>query len=327
MTKISIAMATYNGERFLMEQLESLVAQSKKPDELVVCDDGSTDSTLTILEQFAAKAPFPVHVHRNSEKLGYRANFMKAAQLCTGDYIAFCDQDDVWFPEKLKQCLDAFAPGVLLVYHHATVTDEALNPVADAQGYTAPQRNNPALSLEPSLFGLGFTQMMHRSLLGYMDAWPASHDFFKATEREAHDQWFFFLAASLGTVVYLKQSLAFYRRHSSTTTKHTIAGKWKRYWMMLGHKSLEGIESRAACAAHRATVLEKVQAQEAARRYRQLADWYGTRLSLYRNPSRIARVRTLLSLRTQGCYGPRAAWGVGNNAMLRDIWFGILLPS
>src|SRR5690348_8403095 len=93
---ISVAMATYNGARYIREQLDDLAAQTRLPAEVVVCDDESSDGTVAILEHFAASAPFPVHIHRNSERLGYRANFMKCASLCSSDLVAFCDQDDRW---------------------------------------------------------------------------------------------------------------------------------------------------------------------------------------------------------------------------------------
>lgn len=106
--KISIAMTTYNGERFLQEQLDSFLWQTRLPDELVVCDDGSTDRTLEVLEAFAHKAPFPVRVFRNPQRLGFSKNFEKAALMCSGDLIAFSDQDDVWLPKKLFLISDSF---------------------------------------------------------------------------------------------------------------------------------------------------------------------------------------------------------------------------
>src|SRR5690348_14254665 len=102
MSGISVAMATYNGARFVTEQLDSIAGQTQLPVEVVICDDRSTDETVSILESFAAKAPFRVTLHRNDEQLGYRLNFKKAVSFCTGDLIAFCDQDDVWHPDKLK---------------------------------------------------------------------------------------------------------------------------------------------------------------------------------------------------------------------------------
>ena len=93
--KLSVAMATYNGERFLEQQLLSIARQIRLPDEMVVSDDGSNDGTIDILERFATNAPFPVRIYRNLNPLGYGDNFLKAASLCDGDLIAFSDQDDV----------------------------------------------------------------------------------------------------------------------------------------------------------------------------------------------------------------------------------------
>ena len=104
----SVAMCTYNGERFLSEQLHSFAAQTVLPDELVVCDDGSTDGTLEILEDFRRTAPFPVRIYRNEKNLGYVKNFEKAALLCGGDIIFFSDQDDIWLPEKVEKSLAVF---------------------------------------------------------------------------------------------------------------------------------------------------------------------------------------------------------------------------
>jgi glycosyltransferase involved in cell wall biosynthesis len=105
---ISVAMCTYNGEKFIKEQLESIAAQTRLPMELVICDDRSTDSTTDIIKAFAKSAPFAVRFKLNAVNLGGSAkgitkNFEQAAGLCTGDLIAFCDQDDVWLPQKLAR--------------------------------------------------------------------------------------------------------------------------------------------------------------------------------------------------------------------------------
>src|SRR5438309_759094 len=91
---ISVAMATHNGATYLREQLESIRNQSVPPDELIVSDDGSSDATLSIVADFAPTAPFPIRIEQNSHRLGYRANFLKVANLARSDLIAFCDQDD-----------------------------------------------------------------------------------------------------------------------------------------------------------------------------------------------------------------------------------------
>ncbi len=99
--KISVALCTYNGKRFLEQQLESIATQQHQPFELVICDDGSTDTTEQIVEAFRSVISFPVSFHRNPVNLGSTKNFEKAIQLCRGDAIALCDQDDCWAPEKL----------------------------------------------------------------------------------------------------------------------------------------------------------------------------------------------------------------------------------
>ncbi|MBN2576672.1 MAG: glycosyltransferase family 2 protein [Deltaproteobacteria bacterium] len=129
--RVSVALCTYNGARYVEEQLDSFMAQTRRPDELVVCDDISTDGTLTILAQFARRATFPVRIERNGSRLGSTKNFEKAIGLCTGDLIATSDQDDVWLPEKLALCEAEFdaLPECGLVFTNAEVVDESLVPV------------------------------------------------------------------------------------------------------------------------------------------------------------------------------------------------------
>ena len=99
--KISIAMCTWNGISYLPSQLDSIAKQTRRPDELVICDDASRDNTIVLLRSFAVTANFPVHIIENPARLGSTANFSKAISLCQGDVIVFSDQDDVWQIEKL----------------------------------------------------------------------------------------------------------------------------------------------------------------------------------------------------------------------------------
>lgn len=101
--KISIALATYNGGKYLQGQLDSIAGQTRLPDEMIVCDDGSSDSTPQIVSRFAESAPFRVTFIRNEVRLGSIKNFEKAISHCTCDIIALCDQDDIWLPEKLER--------------------------------------------------------------------------------------------------------------------------------------------------------------------------------------------------------------------------------
>ncbi len=105
---ISVAMCTYTGEFFLPEHLESIVSQTVLADELVICDDGSKDGTIALLQKFAKKAPFKVTIHQNETNLGSTKNFEKCISLCEGDIIFLTDQDDVWQNNKVETQLAYF---------------------------------------------------------------------------------------------------------------------------------------------------------------------------------------------------------------------------
>ncbi len=128
--RISVAMCTLNGVQYLGEQLASILNQVRLPDEVLICDDGSRDNTLDILQSFYSQAPFQTHVHCNQPTLGSTKNFEKAIQLCTGDIIALSDQDDVWHPQKLAWIEQAFLrnPEIGGVFTNADVVDQNLRP-------------------------------------------------------------------------------------------------------------------------------------------------------------------------------------------------------
>nr|WP_306459713.1 glycosyltransferase [Edaphobacter lichenicola] len=125
--RFSIAMCTYNGEKYLGEQLESIARQQQLPAELVLCDDCSSDATVSIAERFAVESPFPVRIIRNPKNLGYRGNFAQAIELCTGELIALCDQDDVWYPQKLKKLKELFLsnPSAAGVFSNGDLIDSS----------------------------------------------------------------------------------------------------------------------------------------------------------------------------------------------------------
>ncbi|MDO9145870.1 MULTISPECIES: glycosyltransferase [Comamonadaceae] len=126
--QISIALATFNGSKYLNDQLISLACQKLLPYEVIVVDDGSTDETLEIVKNFASNVSFPVRIYKNETKLGYGLNFLKAAGFCSGDAIAFCDQDDEWSPDKLVRVVEAIMVHKAdFVVHSAEVVNETLN--------------------------------------------------------------------------------------------------------------------------------------------------------------------------------------------------------
>lgn len=127
---ISVAMCTYNGARFLPEQLESIANQIVGVDELVVCDDGSSDETLEVLREFGKDSAFPVHIHSNENNLGSTRNFQKCLSLCKGDIIFLSDQDDIWRSDKVEQHLKYYAaePGTDAIFSDAMMIDDDSKP-------------------------------------------------------------------------------------------------------------------------------------------------------------------------------------------------------
>ena len=105
---ISVALCTYNGEQYIRQQVESILNQTLPVDEIVVCDDGSTDHTLSIIESLREKTPVAIRIHRNETNLGVCANFQKAVNLCKGDIIFLSDQDDVWHNDKVEIIVNYF---------------------------------------------------------------------------------------------------------------------------------------------------------------------------------------------------------------------------
>lgn len=106
--KISVAMCTYNGEQFLKEQLDSIINQTLLVDEIIVCDDCSTDKTLDILDKYDLENPNLFKIHKNEINLRSVKNFEKSVGLCSGDFIFLSDQDDIWVDNKVEKMIEYF---------------------------------------------------------------------------------------------------------------------------------------------------------------------------------------------------------------------------
>lgn len=127
LVRVSVAMCTYNGARFLQQQLDSLAAQRRRPDEVIIGDDGSSDTTLALLQRFVDAAPedMRVDLQRNPVNLGYAANFDATLRRTSGDVVFLCDQDDAWHPEKIERMAAEFAarPRLGLLHTDARLVD------------------------------------------------------------------------------------------------------------------------------------------------------------------------------------------------------------
>jgi hypothetical protein len=333
-------MATYNGDRFILEQLESLANQTRLPDELVVSDDCSEDGTVELVEEFARRAPFPVRIHTNGERMTCRWNFLQAASLCSGDVLAFSDQDDVWLPDKLSCCLAEFEadPDVLLVVHGARVVDEKLTdlgrrcPEITRRVVTSPNVLGPRAS-QP-----GFALVAARAVVDICD--PNQDD--RLTAMGLHDAWVPFLADSLGKVVYLPSDLVLYRRHQTNHSGQSASAGGKidtaltsLEWHGSEDARLRGRRDSALAKAELCdelrtdpaasiTSLTTMTAVSRAEMWRQEAAILERRADLYAAPILSAGAgRRLVSDVLRGDYGRRSRYRLGLASFARDLLYVI----
>jgi glycosyltransferase involved in cell wall biosynthesis len=214
--RISVALCTYNGTRYLQEQLDSIAAQTRQPFELIVTDDRSTDGTLELLERFAQTSPFPVRIHQNPVQLRSTRNFDQAIRLCQGDYIALSDQDDRWAPEKLAVLggqLDQ-DPSVGMVFSDAILIDSASQPTGSTLWHSlrfppdtrARFARDPAAVLLERPVVTGATVLFRRSLLDHFASIPPEW---------VHDGWITWMSVLWARVLFVEQPVTFYRVHAS----------------------------------------------------------------------------------------------------------------
>jgi glycosyltransferase involved in cell wall biosynthesis len=336
--RISVAMATFNGALYLPEQLASLATQTLLPFELVVTDDGSSDRTEEIVKTFAATAPFPVHWSANHSRLGYRANFMRAVSLCTGDLIAFCDQDDIWYPHKFEIAAAAFSdPGVMLFHHEARVVHDGTVTSERTRKLSSVEPLVPMLRSAPWQHPFGYTEVFRASLRNYDKLWCRSIDFKSLHDQAAHDQWYLLFATVLGAIAFHPLPLADYRQHENNTFGIGVAanrGIGDKLKFLLENRT--PVYSRLAQVANsRAELFTQAQSLATsqseiehfavgAEAWRQLGIAYASRGTLYTR-SLSHRLRAFLSLLRQRAYGVKGFWSFGRKALLKDFILGVAL--
>jgi glycosyltransferase involved in cell wall biosynthesis len=330
MLRVSIALATFNGERHLLAQLESLAGQTVLPWELVVADDRSADGTRDIVGAFAKTAPFPVHLRKNETRLGYRANFLRAADLCEGDLVAYCDQDDIWEPEKLAVMTRVFDdPEVLLAYHNATVIDGSGAAVGHLYRTGTANRRFAPLASDPWSLIAGFTQVFRRSLSRFSLLHAASMDPHWPAERLAHDQWQLFLASVLGEVVRVAQPLARYRQHGDN-----IFGWRDDHWLETAPGHVLRAEKFIAAARNRVELLrgmpanldavERARVQAGIAFYEDLQRRLDDRISMYSSAALSKRAKAFCALLRQRAYSnSEGSARFGWKGLLMDMFGGV----
>ena len=205
---VSIALCTYNGAKYLAEQLDTLVNQTYTSIEIIVVDDCSTDETFAILTNYASKYP-QFKIYQNEINLGLTANFERAVKLCAGEFIAMCDQDDLWRPQKIELQVEAIKDNIL-IYHDSEFIHE------DGTGMNKKMSDlrNFYRGGDPEVFLFfncvsGHSILMKKSLID--DALPLKKGYF-------HDWWLAYVATNIGEIDFIPQCLVQYRQHDKSDT-------------------------------------------------------------------------------------------------------------
>lgn len=226
---VSVAMCTFNGEKYIKEQIESIINQGLVPDEIVICDDCSKDNTVNIIKETLDNWSGRVNLVVNEKNLGYRKNFEKAISLCNGDIIFLSDQDDVWNRNKIEIMLSALnnSSDAILAFHDVEIVDENLDLIKKSFwkllkfDYQKFLKKDFKRIFESNVIQ-GSACAFRKELFNYAKPFP---------ETAVHDEWLGLVSFVKGKIIPVNESLAKYRQSGSNAIgAETIGllGKIKR---------------------------------------------------------------------------------------------------
>lgn len=216
--KISIAMATYNGESYIREQIESFLIQSIMPDEIVICDDNSNDCTVQIARSILNDSGISFFIIQHNTNQGILKTFEDAVRHTTGNYVFFADQDDVWLNKKIEIMLkNIINANALIAFSNAHIVDEKLNKLGKTQWETIKyniQNEQSKIFFRGTLLNellkrnvvTGMTMVAQRDFLLSILPFPSAM---------MHDAWIALMATIYGNVLALNECLVLYRQHSN----------------------------------------------------------------------------------------------------------------
>jgi len=233
---VSILLCTYNGERFVSEQIESILTQSYKNFELVIVDDASSDNTYGICEKMAKKNK-SIRLYRNDNNLGLNKNFEKAIKLAKGQYIAFSDQDDIWESNKIEILLDLLHSNTdVLVYCNSEMIDETGQSThTSSMDHNVFVRGNESKQLLLYNTVSGHQMLFRKELVPYILPLPESF---------WYDWWIAYIATDKFSINYTGEKLVKYRIHRrSFVQKNKKVKKTRQQKIARIIQNLEGLNS------------------------------------------------------------------------------------
>lgn len=226
---VSIALCTYNPGKYLFPLMDSLLGQTWKDIEIVCCDDGSRDGSLSVLEEYQAKHPGKIKIYKNKSNLGYIKNFEQCLALCSGDLIAIADHDDAWKPNKVETLAHAIGDA-MMVYSDSVFIDEDGNELPKKISDIFRLHDDPPA--EAFLFYdfvWGHTSLIKKELLEYALPVPADMPY---------DSWLAFTAASISKIKYVDAVLTGWRQHPGSFST-VMAERNKQRRSMQGRGMME----------------------------------------------------------------------------------------
>ena len=212
-------MATYNGEKYIGEQLKSILSQTLLPNEIVICDDLSTDNTINIINDFKIKSNIKIRYFQNEKRLGFGQNFSRAIGLSKGDLIFLSDQDDFWFNDKLSYSVNQMQLNnkSYLFYNNAEFCDANLKPTKILK--------MDLLKRQGDHFIQGCCLMLKREIVPLILPIP---------KYISHDSWIGYIGRALDVIHFSSASKQYYRIHqSNTSTNESNQIRKIYYWNKL----------------------------------------------------------------------------------------------
>lgn len=312
--KLSVAMTTYNGSKYIVEQLQSILEQDLPIDELVVCDDCSTDNTVELICDFINKNNLNWKCIVNKSNLGYIKNFYKAISLTTGDYIFLCDQDDIWESNKSKILVES------MLTYNANVMSSSFKPI-NAVGEFIPitekeKRNNynilhfeveqnSTIKISPETYlytntSPGCTMCFNKSV---------KEEYLKYPESTIPHDWLInLIGACIGNTYFNNIPLTRYRLHDANTIG--IEGRKKELKMRTNEKRIKGVEDKKNGMKFIASILDDYSVSYDRKKYLRSMDFLNNRLKFLKYPTISNWLKLLLDKKNyRKLFGKTTFWG------------------
>lgn len=311
--RVSVALASHNGAEFLVQQIDSILDQSRPVDEIVISDDASTDDTMSVAKRCLATFTGDIHYLHNDCALGVTRNFEQALRACTGEVIFLTDQDDVWHPDKVSAVLDAFGDNQM-VFTNALLIDSRGEEFSggvtlfDALGISDWERNQcqngqswPVLMRRNIVTGA--TTAIKRSLLDAAGEFPTSW---------VHDEWLAVVAASRGALGILDECLLDYRQHDANQIGVSKITNSTRIHRLRTPRT----QRNARLLARASDLADRSQAWGAARHAEAMQKLAHEKVRSALPVGKLARISPVLAEKKTGRY---EFYGLGMQDVVRDL--------